>query len=468
MMELNRRVLVIDDDPGVRESYRDILAPGMREDVLAAGAALFEGAAEPHLAVDRTRYDVTQAERGQQGVEAVERAVRDGQPFAVAFVDMKMPGIDGAETSKRLWALDPKIEIVIVTAYSEHTPAEIVQVAGRDDLFYLRKPFNPEEIRQFARALTNSWNLERERESLTAQLRRTNQQLADMNRNLQKKVEEQTALLIQSEKMATVGILAAGVAHEINNPISFVTGNLAMLNNYAAKIRNLMGKYELLEEAVGEAAGDRQRMLVEEIMAFKAEQKVAFILEDLNDLVAESLEGTDRVKNIVNDLRTFSRVDQAEYKAIDLHESLDATINIIWNEIKYKTVIEKDYGSCPAVRCFPQKISQVFLNLLHNAAQAIEKQGAIRITTRYREEGRRLSDRFVEIQIADTGVGIPKEHLSKIFDPFFTTKPVGQGTGLGLSITYDIIKAHGGSIAVDSREGDGATFTIKLPVEARP
>jgi two-component system NtrC family sensor kinase len=337
---------------------------------------------------------------------------------------------------------------------------------GRDDIFYLRKPFNPEEIRQFARALSNEWNLEREREALTAQVRRTNQKLVDMNRNLHRKVEEQTALLVQSEKMATVGILAAGVAHEINNPISFVKGNLSTLNTYAVKIRNLLSKYQLLEDAVGKAGEDSQKRMVEEIRAFKADQKIAFVLKDLTDLVAESLEGTDRVKNIVHDLKTFSRVDEANYKAIDLHESIDVTINILWNELKYKVVIEKDYGPCPLVHCYPQKISQVFLNLLHNAVQAIEKQGAIGISTRYLEQGRQAGERFVEVRIADTGCGIPREHLSRVFDPFFTTKPVGQGTGMGLSITYDIIKAHGGNITVESREGEGTTFTIRLPVEA--
>jgi signal transduction histidine kinase len=356
--------------------------------------------------------------------------------------------------------MDPKIKLVIVTAFSEFKPDDIIQVTGRDDLFYLRKPFHPGEIKQFARALTNQWNLECERESLSGKL-------ADINKNLQEKVNQQTALLVQSEKMASIGTLAAGVAHEMNNPISFVNGNLSSIKKYCVRIRDLLEKYEQMEALMDRSRWNEGRSLLEQIRDFKKKQKIDFILQDLVNLAEESLDGTERVGKIVKDLKTFSRIDQEELRYVDVNEVMDATLNIIRNELKYKVEIIKDFDELPKVKCFPHKISQVFMNILVNAAQAIETRGTITIVGRYKQKGHRSDDKYVEISISDTGCGIPKKNLFKVFDPFFTTKPVGQGTGLGLSITYDIIKAHGGKIVVQSEEGTTTTFTITLPLEAK-
>jgi len=169
------------------------------------------------------------------------------------------------------------------------------------------------------------------------------------------------------------------------------------------------------------------------------------------------LDGTDRVSTIVRGLKSFSRVDGATQQATDINECLEATLNIVWNELKYKAVVTKDYGSISRTLCNPQQLNQVFMNLLVNAAQAIEKQGEIRIRSR-EENG------WIFISIADTGCGVPPQHLSRIFEPFFTTKDVGKGTGLGLSISYDIIKKHGGDISVESEPGRGTTFNVKIPV----
>jgi len=456
----NKRILVVDDDPGVRDSYKEILCPAAKNDVLSKGASLFGGPVQDTVSIPWKQYDLVMAEKGEQGIKAVKAAFAEKTPLALAFIDMNMPGIDGAETSKRIWAVDSDIKIVIVTAYSEYTPDDIIRVTGRDDIFYLRKPFNSEEIRQFARALTNEWNLERERERL-------HDELEDVNKNLQKKVEEQTALLVQSEKMASIGILAAGVAHEINNPIAFVNGNLSAIKKYCVRVESLLQKYKEIEACLSRGAADKVRPLLEEIKDFKEKKRIDFILGDIVGLAEESLEGTERVRRIVNDLRTFSRMDEAELKHIDLNESIDTTLNIIWNELKYKAEIVKDYADLPEVKCFPQKVSQVFMNILMNAVQAIEEEGTIKIVTRHVKEGRRTEDARVEIKISDTGHGIPKDDISKIFDPFFTTKPVGEGTGLGLSVTYDIVKAHGGTIIVESEEGKGTTFTICLPLEMK-
>ena len=181
------------------------------------------------------------------------------------------------------------------------------------------------------------------------------------------------------------------------------------------------------------------------------------IIEDLDDLLKESLDGADRVTKIVQDLKTFSRVDEAEYKMVNINKCIDSTINIVWNELKYKVKLKKDYGNISHTKCYPQQLNQVFMNLLINASHAIEKEGEIEIKSREEND-------VIFISISDTGCGIPEENLNRLFDPFFTTKEAGKGTGLGLSITYDIIKKHNGEIKVDSEIGRGTTFTIKLPV----
>ena len=279
-------------------------------------------------------------------------------------------------------------------------------------------------------------------------MKKANTNLEEMNINLKRKVEKQAALIIQAEKMASVGVLAAGVAHEINNPISFINSNLSVVKNYFKEITDLFQKYSDLETSIEH--GDKEAITkhLNDIKAFKKENDMNLIIKDLNELADESIEGVQRVINIVKDLKNFSRIDETEYKHLDINDSIDTTLNIIWNELKYKADIEKNYGDFPDIKCFPQKISQVFMNLLLNAGQAIEDKGIIKISTKVIKRGQRETDKFVEIKISDSGVGIPKENLNKLFDPFFTTKPVGKGTGLGLSITYEIVKIHNGEIKV--------------------
>ncbi|MCK4485579.1 MAG: GHKL domain-containing protein [Desulfobacterales bacterium] len=185
---------------------------------------------------------------------------------------------------------------------------------------------------------------------------------------------------------------------------------------------------------------------------------IDFVLDDIPNLMKESQEGAERIKKIVIDLKDFAHPGDQELKYADINRSLDSTLNIVWNELKYKSTVTKDYGDLPQVRCYPQQLNQVFMNLLVNAAQAIEKQGEINIMTR-------ALDGKVEIAISDTGSGIPEENLSRIFDPFFTTKEVGKGTGLGLNVAYNIIKKHKGAIDVESEVGKGTTFTIRIPVD---
>ncbi len=257
--------------------------------------------------------------------------------------------------------------------------------------------------------------------------------------------------ILQQEKMASIGQLAAGVAHEINNPMGFISSNLGTLRKYAGKLGAFIRE---LSDATGqlnsEGAEDR-------LKERRKQLKIDYILEDIEPLILESLEGAERVKRIVQNLKSFSRVDQAEYKHVNIIECIESTLNIVWNELKYKTTIEKEYGEIPLTKCYPQQLNQVFMNLLVNASQAIEKQGVIKIKTWN-------GDGMINVSISDTGHGIPEEKVGKIFDPFFTTKGVGKGTGLGLSICYEIVEKHNGEITVNSKTGEGTTFTVKIPV----
>ena len=265
-------------------------------------------------------------------------------------------------------------------------------------------------------------------------------------------LKETHSQLLQQEKMASIGQLAAGVAHEINNPMGFISSNLGTMGKY---LERLEGFLELQSAGMAEVATQELKAQIAEA---RRRFKIDYVLGDARSLLAESQDGAERVRTIVQNLKSFSRVDDARASYVDLNDCLDSTITIAWNELKYKTTLTRDYGELPPVKCLPQQVNQVFLNILVNAAHAIEKQGEITITTRRQGEE-------VTIAIRDTGSGIPEEIKTRIFEPFFTTKEVGKGTGLGLSISYDIIKKHKGSIEVESSPQDGTTFTITLPIE---
>jgi len=285
---------------------------------------------------------------------------------------------------------------------------------------------------------------------LSAELQEKNRELEEGHRMLAQshaQLKAAQSQMLQREKMASVGQLAAGMAHEINNPVGFVTSNLATLARYIDRLTEYI---EILQQEAGSVASEK-------LQTARKELKIGYIAEDAKDLIKESLDGTDRVSAIVRGLKSFSRVDEAQRQAADINECLEATLNIVWNELKYNASVTKEYGDLPLTLCNPQQLNQVFMNLLVNAAQAIDKQGEIRISTSH-------ADNLILVSIADTGCGIAPENLSHIFEPFFTTKEIGKGTGLGLSISYDIIKQHGGDIEVASEPGRGTTFTVKIPV----
>lgn len=275
----------------------------------------------------------------------------------------------------------------------------------------------------------------------------------EAQRALNKRLEEAHNQLLQSEKMASIGQLAAGVAHELNNPIAFVHSNLGTLDNYLIDLMNIIDAYD--RAAADPADADAA---LRAVALLKQDCDFDYIRNDIKPLVAESRDGLARVRKIVQDLKSFSHVSEQEWGWADLHTGLESTLNILRNELKYKCEVVKDFGEIPEVWCIVSQLNQVFMNLLVNAGHAIETSGAISIRTRAGSNGE------VWIEIEDTGKGIPPENMSRIFDPFFTTKPVGSGTGLGLSLSYGIVQRHNGRIEVESEVGKGSLFRVCLPV----
>jgi len=301
-----------------------------------------------------------------------------------------------------------------------------------------------------ARDITERKKMEKQAAEYYAHLANINTNLEAANQQLQQTQNQ----LLQSEKMAAIGNLAAGVAHEINNPVGYVNSNLGTLEKYLADVFAVMDKYEMATTQI-----PRNSPLLEELHQLKQKIDIGYIREDIKALISESHHGLERVKRIVLDLKNFSRADtQEEWAQADLNQGMETTLNVVWNELKYKCEVVKEYGQLPEIYCLPAQLDQVFLNLLVNAAQAIETRGKITIRTG-QEDGK------VWVEVSDTGKGIPPENIPHLFEPFFTTKPVGQGTGLGLSVSYSIVEKHHGKIEVHSEVGKGSTFRVWLPVQ---
>jgi two-component system NtrC family sensor kinase len=289
----------------------------------------------------------------------------------------------------------------------------------------------------------------RQRAIVEAELTRRNAELTALNEKLSMAQQQ----LLQSEKLASIGQLAAGLAHEINNPIGYIFSNFGTLETYIANLLKMLAVYEGVEPELA-ASGS-----LENIKKMREQIELDFLKEDVHSLMSESKEGILRVRKIVQDLKDFSRIDASqEWKRSNLHDGIDSTLNIVNNEVKYKADLVKEYGDIPEIDCLPSQINQVILNLVVNAAHAIQgNRGKITIRTGG-------ADDLVWIEVADSGTGIAQENMTRIFDPFFTTKPVGQGTGLGLSLSYGIIQKHRGEIRVTSQVGKGTTFRVILPV----
>jgi signal transduction histidine kinase len=318
-----------------------------------------------------------------------------------------------------------------------------------------------QNIEAYERAYRREKQARRELEDL---LECKTRDLYESNAELSRKNEElkwNQTQIVQSEKMASLGQMAAGVAHEINNPVGFVLSNFNTLSEYVNIYHNLVF---ILDDMISASlARDKNLLstLVSRYESYKKEKDLPFVGEDSLALLEETKEGLIRIRDIVAGLKSFAHVDEADQKMANINDRIEATLKLVWNEIKYKCTLHKDYGDIPEMLCYPGQLNQVFMNLLVNAAQAIEQKGSITIRTY-------LQNNEVVVSVIDTGSGISPENIDKLFNPFFTTKPIGKGTGLGLSISYGIVQRHGGRIEVRSALGVGSTFEVYLPLVMQP
>lgn len=456
----NRRILLIDDTPSIHDDFRKILTPELPQhgELDEMESALFG----TQIKTTTTSFELDSAYAGQEGLGKLVQARQDNRPYALAFVDMRMPqGWDGAETIEHLWQADPRLQVVVCTAYSDYSWDELLnRLQAHDRLLILKKPFDNIEVQQMANTLTSKWDMT-ERASVQLDhlghlVERRTRQFQQASVELQQEIDERKLLesqLIQSEKLASLGQLAAGVAHEINNPIGFISSNLGALEGYFKQLQGMLDAYQGAEKAIGSVE------LLEQLQTLRKDAELDFLREDIPLLIKESKDGINRVGQIVRDLKDFSRVDASqEWQSVNLQTGIDSTLNIVANELKYKADVIKQYQTLPEIECLPSQINQVIMNLIVNAAQAMgPERGTITLSNG-------VAGEKVWFEVADTGSGIAPEYLQKIFDPFFTTKPVGQGTGLGLSLSYGIVKKHRGDITVRSEVGVGTTFRIELPI----
>src|ERR1044072_9073718 len=408
----DQRILVVDDEAIVRTIYSSFL---------------------------EEKYPCDAASSCEQAL-----AILANNFYALVMSDIQMPGRNGVELLREIRNRYPDTAVIMVSGIDR--PQRIRDALHIGAVDYLTKPCELDVL-----GFSGDRALERRELMLTtrsyrADLERQNLELAASKAQL----ERLQAQIVHSEKMAGLGQLAAGVAHELNNPAGFIYGNMDLIRGYLGRLELILSIYERTKLPEQEAA---------ELEITKKEIGYDLLLPDLRSMIADCLEGAERIRDVVQNLRLFSRLDDAEFKRIDLHESLDSTIRILSRYYGGGGVrLVRNYGVLPLVNCYAGQLNQVWTNLLVNAAQSIEGKGEVSISTA-------LSADSAVVTIGDTGCGIEPEHLKRIFDPFFTTKPVGEGTGLGLSISYGIIEKHGGTITVESMRGVGTTFTVSIPIE---
>ncbi|EJM02965.1 putative protein with fused histidine kinase and response regulator receiver domain [Pseudomonas sp. GM102] len=456
----NRRILLIDDTPSIHEDFRKILTPtsALHVELDEMEAALFGS----EVKSTNLLFELDSAYGGQEGLGKLIQALQENRPYALAFVDMRMPeGWDGAQTIEHLWQEDPLLQVVVCTAYSDYSWDELLErLHAHDRLLILKKPFDNIEVQQMANTLLTKWEMTERASIQMGHLEHLVDQRTDQFKQaseaLQREIDERKQLesqLVQSEKLASLGQLAAGVAHEINNPIGFISSNLGALDGYFKQLQEMLDAYREAENAIGSSE------VIDRLGQLRERVELDFLREDIPLLIKESKDGIGRVGRIVKDLKDFSRVDSnQEWQWANLQQGIESTLNIVANELKYKADVVKEFQKLPDIECLPSQINQVIMNLIVNASQAMgPERGTITLRTG-------LEGETVSIEVADTGIGIEPDNLQKIFDPFYTTKPVGQGTGLGLSLSYGIVKKHQGDISVRSEVGVGSTFRVELPV----
>jgi two-component system NtrC family sensor kinase len=388
-------------------------------------------------------YSCETAANAQEALDILSRA-----PFALVITDMQMPGLSGIELLRKITEYYEDTAVVIVSGIARtQRVMDAIRVGASD---YLIKPCDLD-------VLTISVERALERRMLLRNARRYKQDLEYRNAELARQkteMERLQAQVLQAEKMASLGQLAAGVAHELNNPAGFIYSNIDLLKGYIERLKSCLSDYDRL--ALPPEAAAR-------ISAIKKEMDYDNIVADLGSILSDCYVGAERIRDVVQNLRLFTRLDEPALTTVDLHEGIESTVRLLSEYYKSGHIsLIRNYGELPRVNCHGAQLNQVWMNLLVNAAQAIGSvEGKVEITTR-------CEGSTVMVSFTNSGPGISPEQLTKIFDPFFTTKPIGEGTGLGLSISHGIIQRHGGKIEVESPPGRGTTFTISLPVDGKP
>lgn len=382
-------------------------------------------------------YPCASAESSEKALDYLQ-----DNPCSLLLADIHMPGLSGLgllEICRQQW---PDTQVIVCSGDNKEDIVLKAFEAGA--IGYLIKPFERIEVLFNVKNALRLSHLEKENRIQHQQLE---QKLEQCHLNLHENYQR----MVQQERLASLGQLAAGVAHEVNNPTGYIASNLNSLIKYLKRIKTF---HETAQQLIAATSDTRLR---DELHDLRVRFKIDSVMVDLDELVADAIEGTERIRRIVMGLKKFSRKEAEEPQAIDVNKILEETLNLCWNELKYKTEVKRQFSPLPQIWGMPQKMSQVFLNLLVNAAQAIDKKGTITITTR------QVGDQ-IEVAISDDGCGIAEEQLDKIFEPFYTTKSETGGTGLGLSILQEIIGQHQGRIHVQSKPGSGSTFTVTLPV----
>lgn len=414
----------------------------------------------------KTNYELLFSSNSRECISTAVKELPD-----VILLDVLMPEVDGFAVCGKLknTVATREIPVIFMTGLDGiETKAKAFEVGGVD---FITKPFEPHEVRLRVgnqlklinakkRLVDSHASLEQIVEVRTEALknevcerRKSEDELEKANMRL---IENQSRL-VQTEKLAGIGQLAAGVAHEINNPIGYINCNLGTLSDYTKTFKQLISMYKALSVACINGQEQQVEELSDQIALLEQKEDIDFIMDDVSTLLEESIGGVDKVSGIVQGLKSFARSDSDKCELADINSGIESTLKVVWNELKYRCDIVKNLGDIPQIKCHLGKLNQVFLNLLVNASHSIEQRGTVTIETF-------LASEHIHINISDTGCGIDPEHLDKMFEPFFTTKPVGVGTGLGLAISHGIITEHGGTIDVESEVGEGTKFFIKLPV----
>jgi two-component system, NtrC family, sensor kinase len=420
----SRRILVVDDNVSIHQDFRKILSRPARsvEDLDAMESLLFGGEEPAAPKSPTTRFELDFALGGEEGIKRVREALAQGRPYAMAFVDIRMPpGIDGVETTLRMWREEADLQVVLCSAYSDYSWDELARkLETSERLLILRKPFDSTEVRQMAHALCEKWELLRAH-------RRRMEDLALLVDERTRALAEANARLLHAQKLEALGRMSAGLAHEVNNPLSYVLSNL----------RHILRGLETLP-CPPESAPAR---------------------EDLREACLDGILGAERISRIVQDVRTFARVDEPPRELVDVRGVVEQSLSMAAQTLGTEVRVVRDFHEVPRVLGSEHGLGQVFLNLLVNAVHALRgrEQPCIRLGISRWQDGR------IAVEVEDNGCGIPAENLTRLFEPFFTTKPVGTGTGLGLSICHGIVTRLGGDILVDSSPGRGTTFRVVLP-----